>query len=175
MAGAQSAGYRVLRDGVYLLPNRIEFIEPLQAQSEDVTASGGSAQILELNARDARQEAEFRQLFDRTPEYEKLLLEMNRRPERRSGAWTERRCQRNLTRLERDYESIALAGFLPGAARDQAHDALEDLARAANAVLSPDEPHAAAGRIQRWTPRNIAAVLGPPVLGPGPIAWQVRG
>jgi hypothetical protein len=57
-----------------------------------------------------------------------------------------------LTRLKRDCEAIALQDFFPGAARDQAHGALEDLARAANAVLSPDEPHAAAGRIQRVDP-----------------------
>ena len=89
----KALGTSVLRDGVYLLPNRIEFIEPLQAQSEEVTASGGTAQILEVNARDAEQETEFRQLFDRTPEYEKLMLEMMAL-EKRSGAWTERRCQR---------------------------------------------------------------------------------
>src|ERR1700693_6258225 len=73
----KALGTAVLRDGVYLLPNRVEFIEPLQAQSEEVTASGGSAQILEMNARDEEQEAEFRQLFDRTPEYEKLMPDLS--------------------------------------------------------------------------------------------------
>src|SRR5215475_8884949 len=72
----KALGASVLRDGVYLLPNRLEFIEPLKSQSEDVIASDGSAQILELNARDEEQEAEFVQLFDRTPDYKELMLEI---------------------------------------------------------------------------------------------------
>jgi len=144
----KALGTSVLRDGVYLLPNRIEFIEPLQAQSEDVTASGGTAQILEVSARDEEQESEFRQLFDRTSGYEKLMLEANAARKEIRGLDRVALSAR-LARLKRDCEAIALQDFFPGAARDQAHGALEDLARAANAVLSPDEPHAAAGRIQR--------------------------
>jgi len=72
----KALGTAVLRDGVYLLPNKPEFMEPLQAQSEEVTASGGSAQILEVNARDKAQEAEFRGLFDRTSDYQELMLEI---------------------------------------------------------------------------------------------------
>ena len=147
----KALGTAVLRDGVYLLPNRAEFVEPLQAQSDEVTASGGNAQIFEVDARDQQQEVEFRQLFDRTPDYEKLMPEI-------SGARKEIReldraaLSARLIRLQRDYEAIALQDFFPGAARDQARDALEDLARAANAVLSPDEPHAAAVRIRRADP-----------------------
>lgn len=66
----KALGTAVLRDGVYVLPNRAEFREPLQAQSEEVSASGGSAQILEVEARDELQETEFRHLFDRMPDYE---------------------------------------------------------------------------------------------------------
>jgi hypothetical protein len=144
----KALGAGVIRDGVYLLPNRPEFKEPLQAQSEEVTASGGTAQILEVNARDAQQEAEFRQFFDRTSEYEKLMLEINgTRKEIRAldrGSLSMR-----LTRLRRDYGALVLQDFFPGAAGEQAREALEDLARAASAVLSPDEPHAASGRIER--------------------------
>jgi hypothetical protein len=147
----KALGTSVLRDGVYLLPNRIEFIEPLQAQSEEVTASGGTAQILEVTARDEEQESEFRQLFDRTSEYEKLMLEANAARKEIRGL-DRAALSARLTRLKRDCEAIALRDFFPGAARDQAHGALEDLARAASAVLSPDEPHAAAGRIQRMEP-----------------------
>jgi hypothetical protein len=46
----------VLRDGVYLLPNRDEFAEALQAQREEVIASGGSGQVLEVEARKKRKE-----------------------------------------------------------------------------------------------------------------------
>lgn len=146
--GLKALGTAVLRDGVYLLPNRVELVEALQAQFDEVTASGGSAQIFAVNARDEQQEVEFRELFDRTPDYEKLILEMSGL--RKGSAELDRAAlSARLGRLRRDVEGIALQDFFPGAARDQAFEALEDVARAANAVLSPDEPHAAAGRIQR--------------------------
>jgi hypothetical protein len=147
----KALGAAVLRDGVYLLPNRIEFIEPLKIQSEDVIASDGSAQILELNARDDAQEAEFVQLFDRTPDYKELMLEI-RGARKEIGSLDVAVLSARLTRLRRDYEAIAVQDFFPGGARDQTGEALEDLNAAANAVLSPDEPHAAPGRIQRVDP-----------------------
>ena len=147
----KALGTSVLRDGVYLLPNREEFIAALQAQSEEVTASGGSAQVLEVDARDQRQEAEFRQLFDRSAEYEKLLLEIRsaRRHLRDPDAAA---LSQALMRLRRDYEAIAQQDFFPGGAREQTCEALEELDAAANALLAPDEPHAAAGRVQRADP-----------------------
>lgn len=144
----KALGTAVLRDGVYVLPNRDEFVEPLQAQAEEVTGSGGSAQILEVEARDKLQEMEFQQLFDRTPDYEKLMLEI--RGARKGIGKTEAAVlSSGLTRLWRDYETIALQDFFPGAAREQTRDALDSLAAAANVVLSPDEPHATAGQIRR--------------------------
>jgi len=148
----KALGTAVLRDGVYLLPNKPEFLEPLQAQSAEVTASGGSAQILEVNARDKAQEAEFRQLFDRTPDYEKLMLEIGK-AKTEIGELDRGALALRVARLRRDYEAIALQDFFPGPARDQTREVLVDLASAANAVLSPDEPHAAGGgRIQRLDP-----------------------
>jgi len=143
----KALGTVVLRDGVYLLPNRNEFHEPLRALSEDVITSGGSAQILEMNARDAKQETAFRRLFDRTPEYEKLVRGIGSAAKQIKGMEAVA-LTAQLLRLRRDYDAIAQQDFFPGAARDQTHDALEDLTRAANAVLSPGEPHAAAGRIR---------------------------
>jgi hypothetical protein len=149
--GLKALGTAVLRDGVYLLPNRIELIEALQAEGDEVIASGGSAQIFAVNARDAQQEVEFRELFDRTADYEKLVLEIS--SAKKEIAELDRPAlSARLARIRRDFETIALQDFFPGAARDQAREALEDLARATNAVLSPDEPHAAAGRIQRVDP-----------------------
>lgn len=144
----KALGTAVLRDGVYVLPNRDEFLEPLQAQSEEVTASGGSAQIIEVEARDKTQEMEFRQLFDRTPDYEKLLKEI--RSVSKGVVKTDAAAlSSSLTRLRRGYEAIALQDFFSGAAREQTRDALESLTAAANVVISPDEPHATAGKIQR--------------------------
>jgi len=149
----KALGAGVLRDGVYILPNRAEFIEPLQAQSEELIASGGNAQILVVNAPDKEQEEEFRQLFDRAPEYQKLMLDIGT-ARKEIGDVDKAALSSRLSRLKRDFEAIALLDFFPGAARDQTQEILEDLVGAANAVLSPDEPHAARGRIQRLDPAN---------------------
>jgi hypothetical protein len=101
-----------------------------------------------VSARDDEQESEFRQLFDRTPEYEKLMLDI-RGARKEIGDLERAALSARLMRLRRDYEAIVARDFFAGAARDQTGGALEDLARAAMAVLSPDEPHAIAGRIQR--------------------------
>jgi hypothetical protein len=143
----KALGTAVLRDGVYVLPNRAEFLGPLAAQSQEVIDSGGSAQILELEARDEAQDAEFRQLFDRTAEYETLLHEI-RSASKSVAKKDPGTLSSSLTRLRRDYETVALQDFFPGAAREQTLDALESLSAAANVVISPDEPHAIAGQIQ---------------------------
>jgi hypothetical protein len=150
----KALGTAVLRDGVYLLPNRPEFLEPLQAQSGEVTASGGSAQLLELDARDAAQEAEFRRHFDRTSEYQQLLQEIDslKRELRKLDAPA---LASRLLRLRREHDAVAALDFFPGAAGEQARQGLEDLAALANAVLSPDEPHAAGRRIQRLDPAKF--------------------
>ena len=113
----KALGTAVLRDGVYVLPNRGEFLEPLQSQSEEVTASGGSAQILEVEARDKLQEFEFRQLFDRTPDYEKLMREI-RGAKKEVGKTEAAVLSSSLTHLWRDYETLAQQDFFPGAARE---------------------------------------------------------
>jgi len=125
-----------------------EFLEPLQAQAEEVTASGGSAQILEVEARDDVQDMEFRQLFERTSDYERLVREI-RNARKEIGKTENAVLSSSLTRLRRDYETVAMQDFFPGAAREQTRDALEALASAARVVLSPDEPHATTGQIRR--------------------------
>jgi hypothetical protein len=146
--GLKALGTAVLRDGVYVLPNRVEFLDPLTAQFDEVIESGGAAQILELEARDEAQESEFRALFDRTSDYEKLLQEI--RTATKGVAKSEPATLAGiLARLSRDFEALALQDFFPHAAREQVRDALESLSAAANLVLSPDEPHAVGGKIQR--------------------------
>jgi hypothetical protein len=147
----KALGAAVLRDGVYLLPNHAGFADALQAQCDEVIASGGSGQILEVEARDERQELEFRQLFDRTSEYQQLMQEIGGLRKELSSLEPSALAPR-LARLRREYETIAAQDFFPGAAADQTRQVLEDLAGDANAVLSPNEPHAAAGRIRRSDP-----------------------
>ena len=147
----KALGGAVLRDGVYLIPNRPELIETLEAQSDAVTASGGSALIFEIDARDEKQNAEFRQLFDRTADYEKLMLDIGSAKKDLDGSDRSALSAR-LARLRRAYAAIEFQDLFPGAAREQAREALDDFAATVDTALSPDEPRAAAGRIQPVDP-----------------------
>jgi hypothetical protein len=144
----KALGTAVLRDGVYLLPKRTELVDALQTVADEVQASEGSAQIFEIDAQSETQEAEFRRLFDRTADYEKLMIEIST-AKKAIGVADRAAMALRVTRLRRDCEGIVVQDFFPGASQDQACDALEDLARATSAVLSPDEPHAATGEIKR--------------------------
>ncbi len=124
------------------------FSNRFRRRADEVVASGGSAQILEVAARDKAQEAGFQALFDRTPDYEKLLQEI--RSVNKGIATSEAAAlSAILARLNRDFEILALQDFFPGAAREQVRDALESVSAAANLLISPDEPHSVAGKIQR--------------------------
>ena len=153
----------MLRDGVYLLPNREELLAELQAQAEDVVRSAGSAQIFEVDARDDEQEAEFRRLFDRTADYQEVIRQIRElREELRSAEPGTLSAQ--LTRVRRDFDAIVAQDFFPAEAANQTRRALEELTLAVSRVLSPDEPHTAVGQIQRldheeyqartWATRN---------------------
>jgi hypothetical protein len=144
----KALGAAVLRDGVYLLPNRAQFVNELQAQAEDVARSAGTAQILEVDARDAVQESEFRRLFDRTPAYQELIKQLSKlraaiTPEDPGGATAQ------LTRLRREFEAVVAQDFFPGEAANQTRRALVELTQAVARIASPDEPHTSLGQIQR--------------------------
>ncbi|MGQ0577487.1 MAG: chromate resistance protein ChrB domain-containing protein [Betaproteobacteria bacterium] len=142
----KSLGTAVLRDGVYLLPNRPAFFESLRALVNEVAAAGGSAQLLELDARDAHQQQEFEALFDRTADYEKLLGDI--RDTRKTLSKLDAGAVSTVAgRLRREVENLVAEDFFPGRAASQTTLALEDFLADANAVLSPGEPHAVEGRI----------------------------
>ena len=149
----KALGTAVLRDGAYLLPNRPALLASVQALEREVTAADGSVQVLQLDARDARQQSEFEALFDRTPEYEKILQEI-RQTRRKLGKMAPAAITSAVGRLRSDLENLALTDFFPGRSAAQVTIALEDLLADANAVLSPDEPHAVEGRIARLDPAS---------------------
>jgi hypothetical protein len=150
----KALGCGVLRDGVYLLPYRPEFRQTLQFQAEDVINGGGSAHVLALDSENQNQKKVFESLFDRSADYAKLVEDirqtssLNLQPE----DWI--KFQKKSHRLRKEFEAIALQDFFPGAAREQAAAALEDLEHALNECLTPDEPHAVHRRIRRLQPRD---------------------
>jgi hypothetical protein len=130
----KALGAATLRDGVYLLPALDTTGEALRALADDVRKAGGSAEILQVAA-DAGQDEAFRRLFERGSEFAALIAAT-----REEGA-----DERSLRRLTRELAQLASIDYFPGAAQDQARQALADLA----ARLAPGEPRTAPGEIRR--------------------------
>jgi hypothetical protein len=127
-------GCATLRDGVYLLPAREDTDASLRALADEVRAAKGSAEVLHIAA-SGTQDSGFRELFDRSASYGALIAAI------RAATVDEK----SLRRLTRDFSALAATDYFPAAARDQARQALDELATR----LSPDEPHAATGAMRR--------------------------
>jgi hypothetical protein len=145
----KAMGCSVLRDGVYLLPYRPEFRQALQIQAEDVITGGGNAHILTLDSENQEQQKIFEDLFDRSADYAKLVEAIQQNTDLNHLSEDLTKLQKQLHRLRKDFEAIALQDFFPGAARDQTAAALEDLEHSVIERLLPDEPHAVHRRIRR--------------------------
>jgi hypothetical protein len=144
----KSLGTAVLRDGVYLLPNRPALFDSLRTLEKEVAAADGSVQVLALDARDAQQQQEFEALFDRTADHEKLLGEI-REARKKLSKMDSGAVGTGAARLRREVENLVALDFFPGRAASQSTLALEDFLADANAVLSPDEPRPVAGRVRK--------------------------
>jgi hypothetical protein len=145
----KSMGCGVLRDGVYLLPNRSGFRQALQAQSEDVVAGGGNAHVLTLNSEDESQQSTFEALFDRSADYAKLTETIRQTCDLPLASDGNDKLGKLASRLRKDFEAIAAMDYFPGAAREQTAATLEDLEHAVMERLMPDEPHAVQRRIKK--------------------------
>lgn len=145
----KALGCSVLRDGVYLLPYRPEFRQILQLQAEDVIDGGGNAHILALDSENEEQQKIFENLFDRSADYTKLVENIRQTIYLNLPAEEMAKLPKQLYRLRKEYEAIALQDFFPGAAQEQVAVALEDLEYALNEQLAPDEPHAVQYPIKR--------------------------
>lgn len=141
--GLKASGAAVLRDGVYLMPERPACRTVLETVAWDVTSAGGSAYVLRLEEPEG---ANFIALFDRRDDYKALLAEaatafglltLDTAPD----------VHKQARKLRKALTSLANIDFFAGEAQKQADAALQDLELAVARLLSPDEPHAVAGVI----------------------------
>jgi hypothetical protein len=148
----RAAGAAVLRDGVYLLPERDDCRSTLEAIAEDVQAGDGSAHLMRAEPNGA----DFAALFDRSDDYAALLDEV-RQASDDLDAGSAPETQKQARKLRKTFAGIAAIDFLAGEAQKQADAALQELELAAARMLAPDEPHAVRSAI---TPLRIADYKG---------------
>ncbi|MEP6607987.1 MAG: chromate resistance protein ChrB domain-containing protein [Burkholderiaceae bacterium] len=148
----RAAGAAVLRDGVYVLPEREECRSTLEAIAEDVQAGGGNAQLMRAEP----EGAEFAALFDRSDDYAALLDEI-RQASDELDAGNALEVSKQARKLRKAFAGVAAIDFFGGEAQKQADAALHELDLAASRATAPDEPHAVRSAI---TPLRIADYKG---------------
>jgi len=149
----KASGAAVLRDGVYLIPDRPAARAALTSTAADVVSNGGSSHVLEAASIDG---ADFSALFDRSEDFASLMAEVS-----------QARAQLNETnvqdvlkqarRLRKAYAGLVEIDFFPNEAQRQADQALNELELACARVMAPDEPHTIEAAIGS---RVIAAYQG---------------
>jgi len=146
----KSLGAAVLRDGVYLFPQRDSLRQALEEQVQGVQALGGAASLLAVEPL-TDTDAQFRTLFDRSAEYATLLAAIA--PLRSSvNEATEAQARRQLQQWRREYEALAAIDYFPGPAQAQCGQALAEAEAAVTRYFSPDEPrplHTGLRRLER--------------------------
>jgi hypothetical protein len=149
----KATGAAVLRDGVYVLPERPDLEEVLMRLAAEIRETGGSAHVLRVEPRGEDQAEALRALFDRTKDYAALADEIGRAragfSRRGPGA-----VRRQGKALRRQFDAIAAIDFFPGEAKGQAEAALIEAEATAMEILSPGEPHGRSGPIPRLDPAH---------------------
>ena len=134
----KATGAAVLRDGVYVLPERPNLEEVLAELAGEIGEAGGSAHVLRVEPRDAGQAETLRELAGEIAAVRKAAS--NRDPAA---------LRRQMRTLRRQCEGLSAIDFFPGQAKAQVEAALAEAEMAALEILSPGEPHGSRGPIPR--------------------------
>jgi hypothetical protein len=173
----KATGAGVLRDGVYVVPDRPDLQEVLADLAVEITQAGGSAHVLRVEPRDEDQGQALRALVDRTKEYAALVDEIGRTRKRftRRDPAAVRRQSRTL---RRQFEAIVATDFFPGATKTQAETALLEVEAAATEILSPGEPRGQRGPLPRLDRaryrRRVWATRRAPWIDRLACAWLIK-
>ncbi|MEE9099157.1 MULTISPECIES: chromate resistance protein ChrB domain-containing protein [Pseudomonas] len=131
----KACGAAVLRDGVYLLPERVGGREALEAIEQEVLAINGTAYLLAISEPGER----FIPLFDRSEEYARLRADIANC----LGELTDENAlqtARQVRKLRKAFAQLTAIDFFPSEARQLTDSALQALETAISRALAPDEP-----------------------------------
>lgn len=141
----KASGAAVLRDGVYLMPDRPACRSALDVIAADVNGGGGNAFVIRAEPPEG---VDLATLFDRSEDYAALLAEAaQRRTQLTEASLPE--TLKHTRRLRKAYAGLVEIDFFPGEAQRQTDQALSELELACARVLAPDEPHPAEQAIGR--------------------------
>lgn len=154
----KALGCGFIGDGAYLLPAVAAHEASFDELAGQVKTEGGQAWVLRVAGRHTNDDKAMRQLFSRTEPYEAFTAELVQvRPT--LGRLSAVELNRTLRRLRRTFDSLVEIDYFPNEASARAEAAWADFQEAATAVLSPGEPHAHAGAIERRNTRDYQGRL----------------
>lgn len=133
----KACGSVVLRDGVYLMPDREECHVVLKGIAADVGDGGGVAHLLRI---EEVGEESFVALFDRSHEYAAFMNEVDQ-VRQTITADTVQDMLRLVRKLRKSFTALVDIDFFPGESQRQAENAMQGLEQACARAISPDEPH----------------------------------
>lgn len=133
----KASGAAVLRDGVYLMPEREDCRDTLETVAADIRAAAGTALVVRL---EEPADGNFVALFDRSADFATLLGDIMLTRDS-LGPDTANETLKQARKLRKAFANLATIDFFPGEAQKQADEALRDLEQQAARALSPDEPH----------------------------------
>jgi hypothetical protein len=144
----KALGCGSLRDGAYLLPDQNGHASALADLAEQTNAEGGQAWVVNISSRSLDDEAAFTALFDRATEYAELGERLSQ-ARKTLATQAPGEVPKVVKRLRKELEALQRIDFFPNDASLAAQSAWADFLEAANAVLSPGEPHPENRRISQ--------------------------
>ena len=144
----KSTGCATLRDGVYILPSTAASANELWAIEKAIQDGDADAHMLALRARDEAQERTFLALFDRSEQYADFAQALKDTRKTLKSA-QEADLRKSLRGLDQQLQAIRATDFFPEKAASAAVAGLEALRSEIEQKLSPGEPMAASGMIER--------------------------
>ena len=123
----KASGAAVLRDGVYLMPEREDCQHTLDTVAADVRAAEGTALVVRLGE---PTDGNFVALFDRSADFANLLGDIATAREALTPD-TANEALKQARKLRKAFTNLAAIDFFPGEAQKQADEALRDLAEQA--------------------------------------------
>jgi hypothetical protein len=145
----KAAGAAVLRDGVYLLPERDGNRAVFDNLQIEVRTGGGTACVLRVEEPD---EGGFVAMFDRSADYGRLIADGTAMLGQLPGS-NATDAFRQARRLRKAFDSVSAVDFFPGHDRARADAVLQDVERAVARLMAPGEPGDAGRLVARL---NIA-------------------
>ncbi|MBF0295100.1 MAG: chromate resistance protein [Magnetococcales bacterium] len=149
-------GGAMLRDGVYLLPEKAQLATPLLDLAGEIRRNGGTAEVVGIQPLDGQQAEGLRTLFDRTGEYANLLEELAKIDPGMQDLTLLKRLARNLRRR---FAELAATDFFPTDHQTIANNALLTLEKTIANRIRPDEPTPREDPIQLRNPQHYQGRL----------------